>query len=470
MMPRVMSLLAAVILLLFATIAVSGQTEAAEVVNDVGDPLNITLNAGKLIRLDKAATSVFVGNPELADVHVQSPRIIYIFAKQPGKTNLFALDGRGQVLINSPVVIQHDVQALEAALRDLTPNSNLRAQSMNDGIILTGRVASADISASAQSLAALYAKKNKIFNRIVVEGAMQVNLRVQVAEVARSVTKQLGVNWENLSNFGNFTLGLGTGRDILDGSTIVRNGSQSTGFLGFNDGQTAIGGAIDALEEEGLITLLAEPNLTALSGESASFLAGGEFPIPVPGEDGEITIEYKEFGVSLDFTPNVVGNDRINLKVNPEVSQLSSASAINVNNIFIQSLITRRANTTVELASGQSFVIGGLLNSDSDNNVQKTPLLGELPIIGALFRSTSFQRNETELVIIVTPYLVKPTNSRMALPTDGYVPPNSTDQYKDGLNYRPTISEDEAKKSAPAGPSTANKQVKLVGPAGFIME
>ncbi len=446
------------------------EARAAKVVNDVGDPLHLTLNAGKLVRLDNPATSVFVGNAELADVQIQSPRIIYVFAKQPGKTNLFALDGRGRVLLNSPVIIQHDVEALNAALQDIAPGSNLQAQSMKDGIILTGRVASADLSASAQRIASLYASRSKIFNRIVVEGAMQVNLRVQVAEVARSVTKQLGVNWENLSNFGNFTFGLGTGRDAVTGSTILRNGTQSTVSLGFNDGQTAINSVIDALEEEGLITLLAEPNLTALSGESASFLAGGEFPIPVPGEDGTVTVSYKDFGVSLNFTPNIVANNRINLRVKPEVSQLSSTSAINVGGVFIQSLITRRANTTVELASGQSFVIGGLLNSDSDNNVQKTPLLGELPIIGALFRSTSFQRNETELVIIVTPYLVKPTNSRMALPTDGYVPPNSTDQYKDGLNYRPTHDDKSASKSTRAKPTTANKDVKLVGPAGFIME
>ncbi len=454
---------------LLASALLPQEARAAKVVNDVGDPLHLTLNAGKLVRLDNPATSVFVGNAELADVQIQSPRIIYVFAKKPGKTNLFALDGRGRVLLNSPVIIQHDVEALNAALQDIAPGSNLQAQSMKDGIILTGRVASADLSASAQRIASLYAKSTKIFNRIVVEGAMQVNLRVQVAEVARSVTKQLGVNWENLSNFGNFSFGLGAGRDFVDGA-FLRNGSTTSGFFGFNDGQTAINAAIDALEDEGLITLLAEPNLTALSGESASFLAGGEFPIPVPGEDGTVTVSYKDFGVSLNFTPNIVANNRINLRVRPEVSQLSSTSAINVGGVFIQSLITRRANTTVELASGQSFVIGGLLNSDSDNNVQKTPLLGELPIIGALFRSTSFQRNETELVIIVTPYLVKPTNSRMALPTDGYVPPNSTDQYKDGLNYRPTHDDKSASKSTPAKPTTANKDVKLVGPAGFIME
>lgn len=455
-------------LIFLSTLLISQTANAAKVIGDVGDTLNLTLNSGKLIRLDSPATSVFVGNAELADVQVQSPKIIYVFAKKPGKTNLFALDSRGRVLVNSPIIIRHDVSALQAALNDLTPNSNIQAKSMNGGIILTGRVETPAVSESAHRLASLFSKI--VFNRLTVEGNVQVNLRVQVAEVARSVTKQLGVNWENISSAGKFALGLGTGRDIVnDAGNFTRTGSLSSFIFGFDDGQNNINGIIDALEEEGLITLLAEPNLTALSGEPASFLAGGEFPIPVPGEDGTVTVDYKEFGVSLDFTPNIVGNNRINLKVSPEVSQLSSNSAINIGGIFIQSLITRRADTTVELASGQSFVLGGLLNSDSDNNISKTPLLGELPIIGALFRSSSFQRNETELVIIVTPYIVKPSNSRMALPTDGYIPPNDQDLYKDGKNFRPTYGDEEAKAPAPQQ-STANKEVKLVGPAGFIME
>ncbi len=444
-------------------------TWAAKVINDIGDPIDLTLNTGKLIKLDSTAASVFVGNPELADVQVQSPTVIYIFAKKPGKTNLFALDRKGTVLLNSPVQISHDVGSLENALKEIDPQGFIKARSVEGGLVLTGRAASAAVSADAHNLASLYAPSGNVLNRIIVEGSQQVNLRVQVAEVARSVTKQLGVNWENLSNLGNFTIGAGIGRDIVSGGTITRLGSASSFVAGFNDGQTSIQGMIDALEDEGLITVLAEPNLTALSGETASFLAGGEFPVPVPQDDGAISIDYKEFGVSLTFTPNLVGNNRINLKVRPEVSQLSSASAINVNNVFVQSLLTRRAETTVELASGQSFVLGGLLNSDSDNNVSKTPFLGELPIIGALFRSVSFQRNETELVIIVTPYLVEPTNSRIALPTDGYVPPNDTDHYRDGKLFKPT--EEVTKAPAQSGSSTAaNGDVKLIGPAGFIME
>jgi len=466
---KIISTLAITALVGLSLLSVPAQPDAAKVINDIGDPINLTLSTGKLIKLDKPATSVFVGNPALADVQVQSPTIIYVFAKKPGKTNLFALNSKGVVLLNSPVVIRHDVSSLENDLLDIAPAGQLKAQSVRDGIVLTGRAASAKVSEDARRIAALYAGDSNILNRIVVEGSQQVNLRVQVAEVARSVTKKLGVNWENLSKLGNFSLGTFAGRDIIGtGSAITRNSNLSSVFAGFNDGTTAIQGMIDALEEEGLITLLAEPNLTALSGETASFLAGGEFPIPVPQENGSISIDYKQFGVSLQFTPNIVGNNRINLKVRPEVSQLSSASAINVNNIFVQSLLTRRAETTVELASGQSFVLAGLLNGDANNNISKTPLLGELPIIGALFRSVSFQKKETELIIIVTPYLVEPTNSRIALPVDGYVPPNNTDAYKDGKLFRPTIAPDTpANKKAP---KTASSEVKLIGPAGFIME
>ncbi|MBO6826771.1 MAG: type II and III secretion system protein family protein [Sneathiella sp.] len=459
---------------LLLSISLVMPANAATVINDIGDPINITLNSGKLIRLDKAANSVFVGNPELADVQVQSPTIIYVFAKKPGKTNLFALNATGQVLLNSPVTISHDVNSLQDALLDIDPNGVIRAHSMKEGIILTGRVPNSGMAEDARRLAALYAPDDKIINRMVVEGAQQVNLRVRVAEVSRSVTKQLGVNWENLTSFGNFSVGNFNGAEtIADDGNILWSSAVKNLFLGFNDGNVNINGMVQALEDDGLITLLAEPNLTALSGETASFLAGGEFPIPVPQDDGAISIEYKEFGVSLRFTPTLVGNNRINLKVRPEVSQLSSASAINVGGIFIQSLLTRRADTTVELASGQSFVLGGLLNSDSDNNVSRTPLLGELPIIGALFRSTAFQRNETELVIIVTPYLVKPVNSRMALPTDGYVPPNDRDLYGSGDTFRPT--EESALPQEHQDPSETAKtvpeqQVKLIGPAGFIME
>ncbi|TNE42614.1 MAG: type II and III secretion system protein family protein [Alphaproteobacteria bacterium] len=458
--------LAVFVLGLMLALAMPGAAKAAQVINSKGDILALTVNSGKLVQLDQPATSVFIGNPDVADIQVQSPTIIYVFGKATGNTNLFALDRKGRVLLNSPVSITYDVTSLNSSLHEISPNGGLRAISTPTGIMLTGKVKTAAQSEDARRMAALFVSGGTVFNRIQVEGAMQVNLRVRVAEVSRTVTKQFGVNWEVFGRLGDAFLGLATPTDIVsNASGITRLGTGTNFVSGYSDKNVDILNVIDALDEEGLLTVLAEPNLTALSGESASFLAGGEFPIPVPQQDGAVTVSYKQFGVSLDFTPVVVGNNLINLKVKPEVSQLSSNSAINVGGVFVQSLLTRRAETTVELASGQSFVIGGLLNNDGNNNVSKTPLLGDLPILGPLFRSSSFQRNETELVIIVTPYLVKPSNSRIAEPTDGYIPPNDTDLYVDGNQFRPTHGDKDA-----AAEKTASAGKKLAGPAGFILE
>lgn len=454
------------ILTIFWTMA---PAKAAQVIDASGDILSIHLNSGKLVRLDGPASSVFVGNPEIADVQVQSPTIVYVFGKSTGRTNLFAIDSKGKVLLNSPLAITHDISGLDAALNDLTPGGLIKAKSMPTGIMLTGKVVSPVQSENARRVAELFLGGGQIFNLVSIEGATQVNLRVRIAEVSRSVTKQFGINWEALSSIGNFTFGLTQGAAVAGAAMGNRLGTANSAFGSYTRGPTDVNGLIDALEEEGLINVLAEPNLTAMSGESANFLAGGEFPVPVPQQDGAISVDFKEYGISLEFTPTLVGKNRINLKVRPEVSQLSSAQAISVNNIFIQSVTTRRAETTVELGSGQSFAIAGLLNNDSDNNISKTPVLGDLPILGALFRSTSFQRNETELVIIVTPYLVEPVDSRIALPTDGYVPPNDTDTNIDGKMFRPTS--DAEISQAPSKPeATAQNPVKLVGPAGFILE
>jgi pilus assembly protein CpaC len=472
MLTRLIKPLAALGLSLMLAVGSPTSIHAAQVINSKGDILSLTLNSGKLVQLDKPATSVFVGNPELADVQVQSPTIIYVFGKGTGSTNLFALDAQGRILLNSPVSITHDVTSLNDALQGISPNGGLTARSTPTGIMLTGRVKSAAQAEDARRLAELYLGGGTVFNRIEVAGAMQVNLRVRIAEVSRSITKQFGVNWEVFGRIGDAFLGLATPTDIVSsGSTITRLGSGTNFVSGYSDKNVDILNVIDALDEEGLITILAEPNLTALSGETAEFLAGGEFPVPVPQEDGAVTIEYKPFGVSLEFTPTIVDDSLINLQVKPEVSQLSSASAINVNGSFIQSLLTRRAETTVELASGQSFAIGGLLNSDGDTNISKTPFLADIPILGALFRSSSFQRNETELLIIVTPYLVKPSNSRIAEPTDGYIPPNDKDLYVDAQNFRPTLGENAPEKDGrDTAAATKPNDVKLAGPAGFILE
>ncbi|MGI9510340.1 MAG: type II and III secretion system protein family protein, partial [Geminicoccaceae bacterium] len=299
----------------------------------------------------------------------------------------------------------------------------------------------------------------------------QVHLRVRVAEVSREVIKEFGINWEMLFNSGNFTFGFASGRDLVSsGGTIFRSPANAggnapgIGFGNYTSGSASVSTAIDALAEEGLVTVLAEPNLTALSGETASFLAGGEFPIPVASDDSEIEIEFKEFGISLAFTPTVLSRNRISLRVRPEVSELSDNGAITINGLTIPALATRRAETTVELGSGQSFAVGGLLSNDVQNTVSKFPGLGDLPVLGTLFRSQRFQTNETELVILVTPYLVNPTDEPvLATPGDGYQPPNDIERILEGRLHHERL---QPGRGAPLGP---NKQ-RLVGPIGFVLD
>jgi pilus assembly protein CpaC len=293
----------------------------------------------------------------------------------------------------------------------------------------------------------------------------QVQLRVRVAEVSRNVLKQFGINWNALFSTGKFLFGIATANPIIVGTSLLASTRPTDSIFGsFNSGSLDINGLIDALDDNGLITVLAEPNLTAVSGKPATFLAGGEFPIIVPDSDGRVTIEFKQFGVSLGFTPTILSENRISLHVKPEVSQLSTAGAIRIDNFTIPSLTTRRAETTVELGNGQSFAIAGLLQNNIRHDIDKFPGLGDLPVLGTLFRSDRFQRDETELVIIVTPYIVRPVSSqKLALPTDGMVPPTDEDRILHGRLYRPS-----GRRDVPA-PIVGN-HAETRQPIGFVLE
>jgi pilus assembly protein CpaC len=299
----------------------------------------------------------------------------------------------------------------------------------------------------------------------------QVHLRVRVAEVSRDVIKEFGFNWETLFDAGDFTFGFASGRDLVNGSGSVLRGPVSAGgdvpgigFGSYNSSRASVNAAIDALAQEDLVTVLAEPNLTALSGETASFLAGGEFPIPIASDDDDIEIEFKEFGISLAFTPTVLSGNRISLRVRPEVSELSENGAITVGGLTIPALATRRAETTVELGSGQSFAIGGLLSNGVQNSVSKFPGLGDLPVLGTLFRSQRFQSSETELVILVTPYLVQPVDAPvLATPVDGYQAPSDIERILQGRLHSARIHRG---RGAPQGPEGQ----RLVGPIGFVLD
>jgi pilus assembly protein CpaC len=302
-----------------------------------------------------------------------------------------------------------------------------------------------------------------------VTAGTQVNLRVRIAEVSRTVTKELGFNWESLFNVGAFTFGLATGRDALTaGGNILRSATGAATLpIGYrsSNGRVDVNTVIDALAEDGLISILAEPNLTALSGETASFLAGGEFPIPVNQRDGQITIEFKQFGVSLDFTPSVLSGERISMKVRPEVSELTDEGAVMIEGLKIPALSVRRAETTVELGSGQSFAVAGLLQNNSRTVIQKVPGISDVPVLGGLFNSTRFQRNETELVIVVTPYLVTPVSQPGALQVanDGYVPASDLERIFVGRLNKPGKSDASGLLFGPGG-------VRLRGDVGFILD
>lgn len=419
-------------LLALAFLAITGLAPTAHAqfeargVSDGSGALTIARHQGRLVRLARPATSVFIANPEIADVTVKSSRMVYVFGKATGRTTLFAVDNRENVVANLDISVTHDVGALEEALGSLLPaGADVGVTSINGAIVLTGSVANATDAENIRRLALRYlGEGEEVINQLAITDPNQVNLHVRIAEISRTAVKQLGFNFDIFEGDFSFTSGdtflqnpaalAGDGFFSLAGNPF---GAGS--LLGGNIGNVTINALFDALEEIGLAKTLAEPNLTALSGETASFLAGGEFPIPVDQDNNAITIEFKEFGVSLSFTPTLLSPQRISMRVRPEVSQLSNAGAVTTNGITVPALTTRRAETTIELASGQSFAIAGLLQEDFQDNVRQVPYLGEIPILGELFKSEQFRRNETELIIIVTPYVVHPMSERdLPLPTD----------------------------------------------------
>lgn len=398
----------------------------------------LTVGGGKLLSLPTPAATVFVADPTIADVQPPSASSVFVFGKKPGDTTLFALTGSGKPILAYNVVVEYDLSTLQQAITDAAPGSNVQLRRTPHGLVLTGAVPTPEAAANLQSIVQRYAASNEtVLNMLQVGSSTQVNLRVRVAEVSRSVSRQLGFNWNAIvSKLGSFAVGISTGfpTNALSSFSGVGTTAAGAGIGGggggvastvtgiYTNGTNTVQTTLDAMADEGLVTLLAEPNLTTTSGEPASFLAGGEYPIPIPQGLGSVGIEYKQYGVSVGFTPTVLSSGMISMKVKPEVSEISTAGSVVIpgaNGGSVPALISRRANTTVQLASGQSFAIGGLIQNNAQNNISKVPWLGDIPILGTLFRSTRFQRDETELVIVVTAYIVHPTDKVPALPTDG---------------------------------------------------
>jgi len=411
------------------------------------ETLNLSAGTGTLVRLPAPMSDVFVANDAVADVQVRSNRQLYIFGKGRGETTVYATGANGKVVYAANVRVGNNLGSVDEMLRLAMPEANVRATPMNNLVLLTGTVASPTDVEEAQRLVQAYVGEGtQVVSRLRSATPLQVNLKVRIAEVNRSLLKQVGVNLLTKDLTGGFQFGIGQGNAGTFGTPASGNTPATPKSFNVNTLGTTLGAAgklfgldilstLDLAETDGLVTTLAEPNLTALSGETASFLAGGEFPIPISQSLGSISIEYKQYGVGLAFTPIVLADGRISMRVRPEVSELSNEGSVTLNNFTVPALTTRRAETTVELGSGQSFMIAGLLRNAATNDIEKAPFLGDLPILGALFRSTRFRRSETELVIVVTPYLVRPVSNQLALPTDGLRMPSDPVRVIEGQTY-----------------------------------
>src|SRR3954447_8051171 len=432
----------------------------------------LNLGEGQMINLPRAVASVWTSNAKVADVYVNSPHQINLFGKEMGEATVIATAADGSVVYGAKVRVNQNISSINDIVRQAIPDSDIRVQTVGQVAVINGTVASQEDAAQAEMLvrAALnpgvdVTKADAALNivpvsRLKVATPLQVMLKVKIAEVSRDVLKQIGVNLLSHDGTGGFQFGIGQGNrgtfgSPATGSTPAVPKSLNIAAIGTTLGAAGklfgvdLLGSIDLAQTDGLATILAEPNLTALSGETASFLAGGEFPIPVSQSLGAVTIEYKQYGVGLAFTPIVLANGRISMRIRPEVSELSDAGSVNLNGYKVPALTTRRAETTVELGSGQSVMIAGLLRNTGSNSLDKTPVLGDLPILGSLFKSTKFRRQETELVIIVTPYLVRPISGRMATPIDGWRAPTDAERQLEGQLYK-GVSGAPARIPAPA--------------------
>lgn len=431
------------VLTFFAGAQAFGQERAAGTMEqrDV-HKLELTIGKSKVLDLPVAIKRASLANPEIADTVVLSPTQIYVTGKTTGVTNLTLWNESGKMMGMYDVVIAPDVTRLKESLhKTLSDENGIMVTSDHDHITLSGTASNSNNLNRALSMAEAYAPK-KVVNAMQVGGVQQVMLEVRVAEMNRELIKRLGINFTGIGNdfFGvsvlaGLTRFASLSHPVGQTATIATEATQVIqGAFGFNAASTSWTGFVDALKEENLVKVLAKPTLMALNGQEAAFLAGGEFPIPVPQAFGLVTIQFKKFGVGLVFTPNVLSSKHISLNVAPEVSELDFSNAIRTQGFTVPAITTRRATTTIELADGQSFAIGGLLRDNVRESVKKVPFLGDVPILGALFRSSSFQKNETELVIIVTPHLVKPLDmNAQTLPTDYFVEPNDFEYYLMGF-------------------------------------
>ncbi len=426
--------------------------------------ISVAVGRGKLITLPAPIEDIFIAEDKIADVQVRSPRQLYIFGKSGGQTSFYATSRSGKVVYSAEVSVGAEISSIDQMLGLAMPDARISVSTTNNFVLLTGTIADPDDAEEAENLVQAYVGNDtRVVSRLKTATPMQVNLKVRFAEVSRSLAKNINGNVLTRDNTGGFLFGVARGRNFgsitdfdttgfptLDASNLfgLPAGSISLPFntatgqfvtqggTAFNFNQATgldtitaagrlfgldIATALDVSERVGLATTLASPNLTTISGETATFLAGGRFPIPVSTGLGDVSVTYQDFGVSLSYTPTVLSNGRISIRVKPSVSEISSNGAVRINGFEIPAISTREAETTVELGSGESFMIAGLMQNTYNSAIDKTPGLADVPVLGNLFKSDGYRKNETELMIVVTPYLVKPVNdSDIVLPTDGF--------------------------------------------------
>jgi len=427
-----------------------------------GSSIALAAGAGEVIALPTPAASVFTADPEVADVRPASPTSLFVLGVAPGETTIAALDQAGRPIAQYRVSVTPSAfgaDAAAAAIARLVPDAEVTLHAQPGGIAVAGSAPTPADAAEVMALARAYVgPKQTVDDEMSVLSEVQVMLQVRIAEMDRSITRELGINWQALGTIG----GKITANFMAPSALAYLTTAENTFGFAYKSGNTNVDAILDALAQDQLSRTLAEPNLTAMSGQTASFLVGGEFPIPISEQNGSISVQFQPYGVSLSFIPSVLADNRISLRVRPEVSELTSQGAITLtednSTIQIPALLVRRTETTVELGSGQSFAIAGLLQDQTTQVDQGLPGLGELPILGTLFNSDSFQRNETELVIVVTPYIVRPVSASTALrlPTDDWAPPSDLD--------RILFLRQEARGGSATPPP------RIPGDAGFIVQ
>ena len=435
-------------------------------------PLSVPMNRAVVVESDEAFSELSIANPGIADVTTLSDKTIYVLGKLPGRTTMTILGADGRLLSNVEVQVTPDIGEFKERLKQILPGENIEVRTANDGIVLSGTVSSTAKLDRAIDLAKRYAG-DRVSNLMTVGGTQQVMLKVRFAEMQRSVSKNLasslamrgtvgGGRAETgvFGGTGNFTSKSGAVSDLFDNATVPLAGGKGAMGLGFTAGNMEFSVLLEALESKGMVRTLAEPNLTALSGQQARFLAGGEYPIPVLDDNG-VTIQYKPFGVEMTFTPRVVDGNLINLEIAAAVSAIDTSVAFNNDGFSVSAFKRRETSTTVEMRDGESFAIAGLLQDDFNDLNSQIPWLGDVPVLGALFRSAEFERRQSELVIIVTPHLVTPTRGEaLALPTDRVRLPTESELFLLGKTSGAPVS----------GAAAEVAKQDFSGSYGYVME